>query len=112
MRAGAAKPRDARNEGGLSHACGHLLVSRFARRDTENRETARSLLLLFSRHSELETGLLSHLIIMTRFMWCPQEGHVCIGVHVVLNINLFLHLLSHCCNNCFILTFSLSFSAC
>jgi len=43
MRAGAAKPRDARNEGGISHARGHLRVSRFARRTTEKRETARSL---------------------------------------------------------------------
>ena len=46
MRARAAKPRDARNEGGsrtISHARGHLRVSRFARRTTEKRETARSL---------------------------------------------------------------------
>ena len=38
--AGVAKPRDARN---VSHARGHLRVSRFARRTTEKRETARSL---------------------------------------------------------------------
>ena len=48
MRARAAKPREARNEGGspsraISHARGHLRVSRFARRTTEKRETARSL---------------------------------------------------------------------
>ena len=61
MRAGAAKPRDARNKGSsprrkkcplvplpsraISHACDHLQlrVSRFARRTTEKRETARSL---------------------------------------------------------------------
>ena len=48
MRARAAKPRQAQNEGGspsraISHARGHLRVSRFARRTTEKRETARSL---------------------------------------------------------------------
>ena len=40
----AAKPRDARNEGGISHVRGHLSVSHFARRTTEKRETARSLI--------------------------------------------------------------------
>ena len=39
----AAKPRDAPNEGAISLARGHLRVSRFARRTTEERETARSL---------------------------------------------------------------------
>ena len=57
MRAGAAKPRDARNEGGspslvtfrASPVSRHqsrawpLRVSRFARRTTEKKETARSL---------------------------------------------------------------------
>ena len=47
MRAEAAKPRDARNEGvpsrAISHARGHLRVLRFALRTTEKRETARSL---------------------------------------------------------------------
>ena len=33
----------ARNEGGSSHARGHLRFSRFPRRTTEKRETARSL---------------------------------------------------------------------
>ena len=52
MCAGAAKPRDARNEGvplpsrAISHARGHLRVSRFARRTTEKREAARSLVLV------------------------------------------------------------------
>ena len=41
-RARAAKPRNTRDEGG-SHTCGNLRVSRFARRTTEKRETARSL---------------------------------------------------------------------
>ena len=47
-RAGAAKPQDARHEGGsaISHARGHLRVSRFARRTTKQRETARSLMFL------------------------------------------------------------------
>ena len=62
MRAGAVKPRDARNKGSrprrkkkslsffvplpsrvFSHARGHLRVSRFGRRTTEKRDTARSL---------------------------------------------------------------------
>ena len=42
---GAAKLREARNvpSRAISHARGYLRVSRFARRTTEKRETARSL---------------------------------------------------------------------
>ena len=59
--AGAEKPQDARNEGGspsraISHARGHWRVSRFARRTTEKRETARSLCFSFVFNS----SFLSH----------------------------------------------------
>ena len=53
MRAGAAKPRDARNEeGSHRNARGHLRVSRFARRTTEKRETARSLVVVVASRTE------------------------------------------------------------
>ena len=39
-------PRDVKRGRAISHARGHLRVSRFARRTTEKRETARSLMLV------------------------------------------------------------------